>query len=97
MTIPDGAIDWAVGDIVTITISGTGKYAELDPSAVNGSEVATAFFYAPVDASLADAPCVVLYWAADVNAGKITWPAGITDTEKATAIAQLAEHKLRIQ
>lgn len=97
LTLPDGAVDWAVGDIILVTVSGTGKWTELGLAAVDGSQHAAGFLYAPKDASAADAACVVVYWAADVNAAEITWPAGITADQKATAIAELAGHKLRVQ
>jgi hypothetical protein len=97
LTLPDGTTDWDVGDVVTVTVAGSGKWTQLTPAAVNGSQHAAGFLYAPKDASGGDVDCVVLYWAADVNAAEITWPDAITDGQKATALAELSELKLRVQ
>jgi len=40
LTLPDGATDWATGDVVTITVSGSGEAAAYDAAAVDGTQVA---------------------------------------------------------
>ena len=66
-----------------------GKFTQLAPAAVDGSEVAAGILYYPVDASGADAACVV--WARDieVHGASLVWPAGITGPEQAAAEAEL--------
>jgi hypothetical protein len=71
-----------------VTVSG--KYKELDPAAVDGSEAAAAILYDAVDASAADAEGVVILRLAEVHAGELIWPDGITPTEKTTALGELA-------
>jgi hypothetical protein len=88
--IADGAADFIVGDKFLITVAaGTGKLTILAPAAADGSQVAAGILVAPVDASAADVPCVILSRYAEVNGYELTWPAGISAGNKATAIAQL--------
>jgi len=96
-TVTDGATDYTSGEGFTITVSvGSGEWSAFDEDNTDGTEVAAGILISPVDASLAAAPCVVLNWGADVNGDELTWSTGITAGEKATAIAQLAEVKIRV-
>lgn len=89
--IADGAADYIVGDKFTITVAvGSGKYGALDLAAINGMETAAAILYDDVDASLADKPAVVTSRDCEVKTTRLVWPAGITDNQKAAALAQLA-------
>jgi hypothetical protein len=89
--IADGAPDFIVGDKFLITVAaGSNKFTAVAAAAQDGSQVAAAILVAPVDASAADVPCVILSRYAEVNAYELTWPAGISAPNKATAIAQLA-------
>jgi Bacteriophage lambda head decoration protein D len=71
-------------------VTANGKYKELDPAAVDGSEVATGILYDAVDASAADAQGVAIVRLAEVNAAELVWPAGITAPEQTTALGELA-------
>lgn len=89
--LADGDPDFAVGDGFDITISAlTGKYANLDVAETDGSQVATAILYAPVDATDADMECVVFARNGEVNEHLLTWPAGISAANKAIAKSRLA-------
>lgn len=89
-TVADGATDFAVGDswTVVVTVSAQ-KWTEFAPAATDGSQLAAAILYADVDASLADTPAVIIARAASVKLSKLAWAVGVTDAQKATAIAQL--------
>lgn len=96
LTIPNnGTTDWAVGDVLIVTV-GDGKWTALDPDATSGAQIAQGILYAAVDATSADAPCTVIEYQADVNDQEIVWPAGITASEKAVAIQQLAARRIRL-
>lgn len=70
-------------------VTADGKYTELDPAGVDGSEVAAGVLYAPVDATSADAACVVNTRDAELSASALTWPSGITGGEQDQATAEL--------
>ena len=89
--IADGAADFIVGDKFTITIAeGTGKWTELAPTAQNGSEFAAGVLFGAIDASAADAACVVVTRDAEVIADELQWFSGASAGQKTTALAQLA-------
>ena len=89
LTVADGANDWDVGDVIHVTVTG-GDYEALDPAATTGEQTACAILYDGVDASSADAACVVVTRDAVVNGGELAWPSGITDANKALATSRLA-------
>lgn len=94
-TIADGATDFASGDAFTVTVAaGTGKYVQFNPAGTDGSEIAAALLYDNVDATAGDKEAVVYLRDCEVNGNEITWPAGITDNDKATAIAHLSEYRM---
>lgn len=84
LTIADGSNDFTVADTYTIAVS-AGDYTVLVP----GTNAASAILYAAVDATSADAPCVVVDHDAAVVGSALVWPVGITDPQKTAAIAQL--------
>jgi hypothetical protein len=89
--IADGATDFVVGDGFAITVAvGSGKYTGLDPSKATGAEVAVAILYEGCDASTVDQKRTITARSSEVNGLALAWPAGITDQQKATAIANLA-------
>jgi len=71
-------------------VTTSGKYRDLDPAGSDGSEVAAAILYDAADASAGDVKAVAIVRLAEVNAAEITWPDGITDNQKQTALGQLA-------
>jgi len=70
-------------------ITADGKYTELAPGATDGSEVAAAVLYAAVDATSADADCVVSVRDAELSTSALTWPSGITGPEQVQATTEL--------
>lgn len=87
VTISD-ATDFVVGDSFTFEVT-KGDYEALDVSEDDGVQTAAGILYAAVDATLADKPCVVVVRDAEVIGDELIWPAGITDAQKAAAIATL--------
>lgn len=70
-------------------VTASGKYAALDQDADDGTEVAAGIMVAPVDASLADTPGVIINDLALAVMENLVWPADIDAGEKTTAIAEL--------
>lgn len=75
---------------VVAKLTASGKYMVLTPGTSDGSQNAAGILYGAVDASSADAKGVLIARDAEVNAGEIAWPAGISAGNKTTAIAALA-------
>jgi hypothetical protein len=71
-------------------ITASGKYAEYDDDAVDGTEDAVAILYDAVDASAADQPCVAIVRDAEVNTDELVWEATQTAPQIANGIADLA-------
>ena len=70
-------------------ITASGKYAEHDPGAIDGTQDAVAVLYAGVDASDADQDCVVVYKDAAVNDAELVFITGISAGDRADAITSL--------
>jgi hypothetical protein len=91
-TLADGATDFVVGDSFAIAVATTAKYATYDPTATDGSQIADAILYGPVDATNYDRPGTVIIRQAEVNASELIWGANVTTAQhKASALARLAE------
>jgi hypothetical protein len=99
-SVADGAQDFVVGEGFDITVASdtddanAGKRKAWSPTATDGSQIITGIAVNDAEAAdgvdnagglveLARGPAVVL-------ASQITWPAGVTDSQKAAAIAALA-------
>jgi hypothetical protein len=90
-TLADGATDFVEGDSFTVNVSyAGGKYTEHNPAGTDGSQNASAILYAAADGSAADVAVTVTARNAEVNKGELVWKSGITDDQKAAAVAQLA-------
>ena len=90
LTVADGGTDWGVGAVINVTVTPDG-YTELDPTGTDGSQIAAGVLWDNTNALSADAACVVIRRNAEVKADALVWPTGITEGQKTTAIAQLAE------
>jgi hypothetical protein len=88
--------DYPAGQVLGI-ITASGKYTAHDPAAADGSEVAAAILYGPVDASVADADGVITARLAEVNDDLLTWKAGISAPDKAAGIATLATNDIYVR
>jgi hypothetical protein len=88
--IADGATDFIVGDKFTVAVVvAQGEYTELDPTATDGSQIASAVLFAAVDATAADRAAVVIKRDAEVAAHALGWNEAVTTDQKTAAIAQL--------
>lgn len=96
LTVADGANDWDIADVIHVTVTG-GDYEALDTTATTGEQTACAILYDGVDASSADAACVVVAREAVVNGGELTWPADISNANKALATSRLAARGILIR
>lgn len=89
--LTDGGTDFAVGDGFDIAVAaGDGKYVELAPSASDGSQVAAAVLWAAKNVS-GDEVVTIIARDAELAASHLVWPSGITDNQKAAALAQLKQ------
>jgi len=66
-----------------------GDLTQLDPSASDGTEVATSILFETVDATEAVNKTVISRLS-EVDAGLLVWPDSITDEQKKTALEHLA-------
>ena len=90
LTVADGAADFAVGDTFTIEVSGDGKVAGLDPTAVDGTAEAIGIVAFDVTApDGADTEVTAILRDAVLADRAIVWPAGIGEARKKAAIADL--------
>lgn len=88
----DGSTDYVVGDGFDITVTaGSGKYKRLTVADLLGGQIAAGLLIdVSVDATSADKTAAAIVRNAEVSSNSITWPASITDSQKATATTQLA-------
>jgi hypothetical protein len=89
LTVADGANDWDIGDVIHVTVVG-GDFQILNPAATNGTQVASAILYAPVNATDGDTRCTVTARGTAVNGNELIWPDSISAANRAIATQQLA-------
>lgn len=90
-TTTAGGTPFVAGDGFDITVSpGTKKLKPLNPSAVDGSQHAVAILYEGCDATSADVRRTYTARDSEVQDDMLTWPVGITDSQKNAALASLA-------
>lgn len=87
VTISSGA-DLVAGTVLG-KITASGKYAIHDPAAVDGTEAAAAILLADANAASADVRAVVHVRDCVVRGSGLTYITGISDANKALAIADL--------
>ncbi|GFM85407.1 hypothetical protein PSCICO_08060 [Pseudomonas cichorii] len=67
----------------------SGKYQVLDPTGTGAAKKAAAVLTESVDATTGDTPGVVIARGGVLDINELTWPAGITDAQKSTALEEL--------
>jgi hypothetical protein len=88
--IADGSADFVVGDTFFLTVTRQeGTYGILAPGGSGGIEKAGGILFDDVNASVLPQRAVAITREAEVDGAVLTWPAGITATQKATAISEL--------
>jgi hypothetical protein len=89
--LADSGTDFAIGDGFDITVAvGSLKYTILAPAALDGSAAAAALLFDAVDATAADKKVTLMTRSCEINSNEVTWPAAISDPNKAIATAELA-------
>ena len=97
-TLADGAEDFDTGDIFTIEITaGSGKYVEVDATAVDGSQNAAGIAIADYDASSADTSGVIIAREAIIVTSNLVWPDGATEGQKTAWLADLAQNGIIVR
>lgn len=87
LTIPDGAEDWDIGDILTVTV--TGRFTNLDDTASDGTEDAAGIAIGVAAPDGADGEVVALLRHAVVKKSGLVWPSTADAAEQTTGISQL--------
>ncbi len=93
-TLADGSTDFVVGDSFTITVTGTNKWRQLNPTAIDGSQRAAAILYDNEDATAGDRIVTLVTRHQELGRSDLFFPAGITTPQLTTALAQLAAQQL---
>ncbi|MBF0251794.1 MAG: head decoration protein [Alphaproteobacteria bacterium] len=95
-TVADGAADFVVGDVITVTVAeGDGKAVNLDPSATDGTQLAGGVLLDNVTAPAGvdvDSTAIVRFGL--VAADGLVWQDAVTAEQKAAALARLGHDGL---
>jgi hypothetical protein len=97
LTLPVGTTVWVVGDVLGITVAGDGLYAQYNQDAVTGLQIPAGILLDAADASTADVQAVAFVRDGEVIGRLLTWPADITDAEKAAAIIHLEQRGIVVR
>lgn len=97
LTIADGAADFIVGDLFTVTVpAGDGKIIGLDLAGEDGTQLAYGLMISDAEAQDgADGAGVAISRDAGIVADKLTWPDGATEAQKTAGLAQLESRGIR--
>ena len=95
-TIADGATDFAVGDLFTVTVAGSGKWKLSLAAATDGSQNPRGILVQDTDASLADVEGAA-YVRGQFNAGKVTFGTGHTASSVADELRDLGMYLITAQ
>ncbi|MDE2468638.1 MAG: head decoration protein [Bradyrhizobium sp.] len=80
------------GQVVGVTVgreSGQNEVTALDPSGTDGSQIAAGILVHTVSHGPATQKATILAHRAEVRASELTWPAKISNVQRAAAIKQL--------
>ncbi|NTF87502.1 head decoration protein [Agrobacterium rhizogenes] len=90
-TTTAGGTAFVAGDGFDITVAAAGgNLKPLAPAATDGTQTAAAILFEGCDATSADVRRTYTARDTEVQADMLTWPVGITDTQKNAALASLA-------
>ncbi len=78
--------DYLLGQVLANV---AGKHQLLDPAATDAANKAVAVLAEPIDATTGDQPGIVIARGAVLALDHLTWPSGITDAQKSTALDEL--------
>ena len=70
-------------------VTATGKYAQVAPTATDGTESAAGILFDNVDASAADSKAVAIARDAEVRGSDLVWPEGVTAEQREAAVGEL--------
>lgn len=90
-TVTAGGTPFAPADGFNVTVAaGSGKYAPLSLTAVDGTAIPVAILWAGKDVTNVDKPALVMKRSCEVNAAELIWPTGTTAAQVVAFAAQLA-------
>ncbi len=95
--IADGAADFIVGDGFDITVAdGSGKFVVCDLTRTDGGQNAAAILWRYVDATDADAKCVIIEGFCEVMMAELIFDASFDSlAKKKAAMAELAKRQIK--
>ncbi|WP_434627634.1 head decoration protein [Chromobacterium sp. CV08] len=99
-TVSAGSTPFSAGDTfaITVTSPGTaGQWRPLNPAATDGSQVAAGVLFATKDVTSGPKPALGITRLAEVNGSELLWPTGITPTQQAAAVSQLAQAHILVR
>lgn len=88
ITVASGAGQLLTGSVLG-KVTASGKYVLWDPAANDGSQNFAGFLLNIVDATASDQQATAVLGFCVINAGALTWKAGVTDAQKATLLAAI--------
>lgn len=86
----DASVAVALQAGTVLATDSAGNYVQLDLAATDGTEIASAILLQDFEVTGVATPVAVINRDAEVHTDELIWPAGATDNQKATALAQLA-------
>jgi hypothetical protein len=90
-TITAGSTAFIASDAFAITVAaGTGKYAQWNPAAADGSQTAAGILFLAKDATSAEKASLAIVRQAEVNASELVWLSTLASGKVDEGIAQLA-------
>ncbi|WP_207848891.1 MULTISPECIES: head decoration protein [unclassified Pseudomonas] len=81
-----GGANYAFGQVLAKV---SGKYQALDFAGTGAAKKTVAVLIEAVDATAGDKPGVVVSRGAVIESAELTWPASVTEAQKATALDEL--------
>jgi hypothetical protein len=97
--IKQGVVALGAGPLsrgTVLAMDAAGKWVQLAPAAIDGTEIARGILVEDVDATSADAKALV-YLVGEYRLADLIWPAAITDAQKAAAILALQDRGIVVK
>lgn len=79
-----------------LSMNADGKWVQLEPEAIDGTEIARGILAEDVDATAADVSAQI-YLVGEYRLADLIWPGTITDPQKATAILNLQDRGIVVK
>lgn len=96
--LAQGLTKFIVGDSFTLTVAaGSGKYKPYDDDNRDGSQIASAILFYPVDATSDDVESLAIVRNAEVDNAKLVWAATNDTNDKAAGVVDLINRNILVR